>query len=312
MKSPRFAFVPALLLLLVVFFSCEKQASNPVEPQEDFSGLRANSSAVCDTFRYADTIFYLREQPADYIVKPVTAQSGKYGSYPVGMIISSSTGAINVTKSETGLKYRVWFVKTGASDTCTRYVTLSGINYTSGLYRLNLNDTLAKPFYNAVRTASTPCKDKDDDDKDKKDKNKDCEFDDGSDDDDGDGMDDEPPTGRQVAKQGVDINKLVGGINLRQTVANGTFGATPVNGASKSIRIYYRLNEASKKALNFIDVTLHYYTKASMVPASLLSQISDKQGATLRRAAPGTVALTNGSTMEATRPRPPDIVVTKE
>lgn len=60
------------------------------------------------------------------------------------MIINAATGAINVTKSDHGLKYRVWFVKAGTSDTCNRYVTLSGINYVSRLYNISSTDTLVK------------------------------------------------------------------------------------------------------------------------------------------------------------------------
>ena len=99
-------------------------------------------------------------------------------------------------------------------------------------------------------------------------------------------------------------------ITLKKTVANGAFGATPVNGATKSLRIYYRLHDNSKKALNYIDLKLHFYKKVSDVPTTLLNQISGKQGATLRRAAPATSAGTMNS--EASRPRPPDIVVCLE
>lgn len=307
MNPSRVAFVPALLLL-VALVSCERDAINAVEPPENHSGLRTGSSAACNAFQYSDSIFYLRDQVVNYIVRPVTAQAGTYGSFPGGMVINATTGAINVNKSETGLKYRVWFVKAGTSDTCTRFVTISGVNFTSRVYDISLNDTLAVPFYNAIRTLGTPCTDDDDDDDDDDEEEDDddddaCEFDDGSDDDDGDGTGDEPPAGQQVIPQGVDINKLIGTINLKQTVANGVFGATPVNGTARSFRIYYRLNDASNRALNYIDVTLHYYTTAASVPTSLLSQITDKQGATLRRAAP------NAPTMDVRRPRPPDIVI---
>lgn len=316
MQQPRSVFAPVLLLLIVALFSCEKQIGDSVDPGEALSGLRASGSSACNSFRYSDTIFYLREQSTDYIVSPQTNQSGTYGAYPGGMAINATNGKINVTKSETGLKYRVWFVKSGSSDTCSRYVTISGINYASKVYRLSQNDTLVRPFYNAVRTRSTPCNDNDDDDDDDNDDddddndNNECEYDDDRDDDDGDGLGDEPPSGYQVSVQGVDINKLLGSINLKKTVANGAFGATPTNGATKSLRIYYRLHDASRRALNYIDITLHFYRKASDVPTALLNQISGKQGATLRRAATETPA--NRTNSELTRPRPPDIVVCLE
>lgn len=305
MQQPRSVLVPALLLLLVAALSCEKKTSDSVAPGDTLSGMRTNSSSACTAFQYPDTLFYLREQSADYVVSPTANQPGTYGAYPDGLVINATNGRINVTKSETGLKYRVWFVRSGSLDTCRQYVTISGINYVSRVYRLSQNDTLVQPFYNAVRTLTTPCKDKDKDDKADK-----CEYDDDRDDDDGDGLGDEPPSGYQVTAQGVDINKLLGSINLKKTVANGAFGATPANGTTKSIRIYYRLYDASKKALNFIDVTLYFYRKIGDVPSSLLNQISRKQGATLRQAAPGTAA--GPMNLAVSRPRPPDIVVSLE
>lgn len=303
MQQLRFVFVP--VLLIVVALSCAKKTSDSVAPGDPLSGMRTQASDACTAFRYADTLFYLREQSSDYVVSPVTAQSGTYGAYPAGLVINATNGRINVTQSETGLKYRVWFVKLGSADTCSRYVTISGINYVSRVYRLNQNDTLVQPFYNAVRTLATPCKDaKNKDEDDKADK---CEYDDDRDDDDGDGLGDEPPSGYQVTAQGIDINKLLGSINLKKTVANGAFGATPVNGTVKNIRIYYRLYDASKKALNFIDVRLHFYKKVSDVPNSLLNQIIRKQGATLRR--PASAASAGPMNLEDSRPRPPDIVV---
>ncbi|AQG78633.1 hypothetical protein [Spirosoma montaniterrae] len=293
---------------LVALVGCERSDSNQgIDPQTTGAG---GTNPACAAFQYADTVFYYREQTTPYLELPTTAQSGTYGTYPQGLSINAATGAINVNASESGLKYRVWFVKTGTADTCTRYVTISGVNYTSKVYQLSANDTLARPFYNAIRALAPPCSDDDDDDDDddeEEDEDDDddddddnCEFDDGRDDDDGDGLGDEPPAGQEVIPQGIAINKLDGIIDLRQTVNNGTFGTTPVNGSSKSVRIYYRLNDASNKTLNHIDVTFHWYATLSQVPASLLSQITTKTGATLRVAA---------TSLAASRPRPPDIVL---
>lgn len=320
MKKLTFGLFSVVLLALTGLVGCERNGSDaPVNPQTD-GALRLG--AVCSAFQYADTLFYYREQAAPYTESPTTAQTGTYGAFPGGMVINSSTGAINVNASESGLKYRVWFVKSGTSDTCTRFVTISGVNYASKVYRLSTNDTLARPFYNAIRTFVPPCSDDDDDDEedddeededdDEDDDDDNCEFDDGRDDDDGDGLGDEPPAGQEVIPQGIAINKRDGIIDLRQTVSNGTFGATPVNGSSKTVRIYYRLNDASNKALNHIDVTVHWYATYAQIPVSLLAQINDKTGATLRRAAPSTPTVPMAPVMNVNRPRPPDIVLVAE
>jgi hypothetical protein len=48
----------------------------------------------------------------DYIITPVNSPgTGKYLAWPIGMKIDSTTGAINVSKSESGLRYMIGFVK---------------------------------------------------------------------------------------------------------------------------------------------------------------------------------------------------------
>lgn len=297
----------ALALLLMVLVGCERNEPEALSDLPRLRALRVESEA-CSAFEYNDTIFYYREQPS-YVEAVKNPQSGTYGAYPLGMVIDAATGTIDVNASESGLKYRVWFVPAGSSDTCTRHVTISGVNYLSKVYQLTTSDTLARPFYNAVRDLPPPCGDDDDDDDDDEEEEDDdddddddddgCEFDDGRDDDDGDGLADEPPAGQEIIPMGIAIDKRDGIIDLRRTVRNGTFGATPVNGTSRTVRIYYRLNDPSSKTLNHIDVTLHWYASLSQVPAALLAQINGKKAATLRVAAE----------QEMSRPRPPDIVL---
>jgi len=69
-----------------------------------------------DAPNYGDSIVFT--QPAnttDYFVYPLTNQdlSGTYLSWPQGLVIDSKTGAIDLTKSETGQRYSVGFVKSG-------------------------------------------------------------------------------------------------------------------------------------------------------------------------------------------------------
>jgi len=57
--------------------------------------------------KYADSVLYLKNQSNDYIVLPVGASAGTFSAFPEGIEIDDNTGAINVTKSETGLRYRI-------------------------------------------------------------------------------------------------------------------------------------------------------------------------------------------------------------
>lgn len=291
------------LLLMALLVSCETGESDQAIGPD--GGLR--TSDTCPGFRYPDTLFFFREQPTPNVVLPVAAQPGRYGSSPEGLSLNATTGAININASWSGLRYRVWFVRAGSADTCTRFVTISGVDYRSRVYELGRNELLAQPYYNANRLALPPCADDDDEDDD----DDGCEFDDGRDDDDGDGLADEPPAGQEVIPLGIAISKQTGVIDLRQTVNNGTFGTTPVNGRSRTVRIYYRLNDASNRALNFIDVTLHWYATLAQVPAQLLAQVNAKNSAMFRRAAPlETTTEVMNLLIRRPRPtRPPDIVL---
>ncbi|MCU0341887.1 MAG: hypothetical protein MUE30_18590 [Spirosomaceae bacterium] len=304
---PLIRYFTLVLLIAAVSVSCKDASQDLVAPQNEKS-LRVGNDP-CEDFQYADTLFFYKEQSSPYIESPEEAQSGTYGAFPDGLSINATNGNINVNASESGVKYRVFFKPTGSTDTCFRFVIISGVNYTSKLYFMNQNDTLAKPFYNAQRNLATPCSDDDDDDDDDgDDDDDDCEFDDGNDDDDGDGTGDEPPVNQEILPQGYTIDKKTGVFDLKKIVANGVFGTTPVNGTTKTLMLYYRLNDASGKALNHIEMKFRYYSKLSLVPQSLKDELSSKNAATLRKAAPGH-GHSNARVAAYGKPRPPEIII---
>jgi hypothetical protein len=84
---------------------------------------------------YGDSVFYLKNQADDYIVLPSQQRSGAYFGFPEGVEIDGNTGAINISKSETGLKYKISFIPYGTRDTLYNNIIISGINF---LYGYNL------------------------------------------------------------------------------------------------------------------------------------------------------------------------------
>ena len=298
--------IPAMLILQ----ACQEDdpGITPNNPPPDQDQLDSGRIAVDScTFAYADTLFFLREQSTDYIISPISADTGTYGAYPEGLDIDVTNGDINISQSETGLKYEVFFIPQGQTDSCKTTIIISGINYLSGVFVLDQNDTMALPYYNAQQGLAPPCSDDDDDDDDDDgdddddDDDNECEFDDGADDDDGDGTADEPAPGQEIIPLGIDVNKATGIINLQQTVNNGTFGATPVSGTFVDVKMFYRIDDASNGALNSIDIRFYYYDFLTNVPQSLLDGIDDKNGKILRRK--------NNARLKAGPPRPPHILI---
>ncbi len=265
-----------------------------------------DNSVTSSTFRYANSVFYNREQPEAYIETPIKNQSGTYSATPKGLVIDPSTGAIDVNKSEAGLTYRVSFKPTGSSETVSNEVTIAGINFQSRIYNLASGDAMATPFYNVQSNRPSPFETVN--------RAAGNEFANNND--------------RAIAArlsaysqqnqpEGVEIDPQSGAIDLRKAVANGIFGDKPADGTVRTYRLYYRLNDASRKALSYIDVRLHYYSHTSAVPSALLAQAKYKTEATFRQTT-STTSLSSSRafpavadvSLETERPtRPPDIII---
>src|ERR1022692_127650 len=99
---------------------------------------------------YGDSILYLQPSNGDYIVKPINnPASGQYFAWPVGMNINQYTGAIDISRSETGLRYSIGYVKNGTADTCLQTMILAGASYADSIYVLANSEQNALPYFNA-------------------------------------------------------------------------------------------------------------------------------------------------------------------
>lgn len=222
---------------------------------------------------YGDSVLYLRPSSGDYIVYPTSQRDGEYTGFPEGIEIDDKTGAINVSKSETGLRYRITHTAPDGTVTTTK-VVLSGITFFDKFYRLSQNDSVAFPVYNASASSPLPIT--------------------GSIFDDGGGAN----------SSGCDVKTVNGQINLAQTVRNGLFGTTPSNDDRKDIEIVYRLNDGSGKRVNKLKVRLYYYTSMATVAPDLLETLAERQdeGVFLK----GGELLRTG---QAAKPRPPCVII---
>ena len=235
---------------------------------------------------YGDTIIY--PQPTgggDYIVTPLNNPGpGKYFSWPVGMVLNASTGAINVTKSETGLKYALGFVRSGTNDTCLSTLVIGGASYMDSVYVIASGATAAIPYFEADPYLLSTCA-----------TGNGCSFD----------------VNNTAASSKVIVDKSTGVIDVQKTLngssllsLGGAFGLLPQNGSSVTTTIYYKLTDASNNALQHIDVQLVYFnTKADIGNSSpgLLSGITNAVNNLLAGHLISTTA----------NPRPPLIVIVR-
>jgi len=287
--------------LFLVFAACSKanrsgtDADTNTDPLVDtpLSGAKSptlptNPNQCPNAPNYGDSIIYLQPVNGQYTVSPTnnTGISGTYLSWPEGLSINKNTGVINVSKSETGVRYLVGFVKNGTTDTCISQLILGGITYLDSIYVIGNNDTLAKPIFNAnpnIAPACDPSDDTDYPDNNGNGNNK-CSFDDNT-------------PGSKANDQKLRVRTLNGYINLKKSLADGLFGPNVKNGDSKIINILYSLNDNSKKAQQQISVKLVYFDKATNIPATLLNEVQYKRADML------SYHIVNG------KPRPPLLII---
>lgn len=258
----------AIIISVTIFSACKKDSTS-TKPYQ---------------LSYGDSILFLKNQSTDYIVYPTEQRAGQYFGFPDGIEIDGATGAINVSKSETGLRYRITYVSP-QGDTSKTVVVISGINFLDKFHHLSQGDSIAFPVYNASIERVLPVNG--------------SNFDDGN----------------LANSGGCSVKTVNGQINLSQTVRNGVFGAIPQNDAKQEFDIYYRLNDNSEKALNKIRVKIYYYNTMNDVAPDLLQTLQDRSndgvflGTSSNQIPTDPSTLRTQSTLRAAKPRPPCVII---
>jgi hypothetical protein len=256
---------------MLSFYACTKNSS------EQINNKASDVPPVTTVTKlsYGDSILYLKNSASDYIVKPLVAKKGRYSAFPEGINLDENTGAINISKSETGLRYRIDFQgDDGTKDTAV--VLLSGINYVDEYFNLSLGNSILYPVYNGNARNGLPS-----------------------------GSFDEEAI---ASNSGCSIKTNNGEINLLQTVHNGFFGQKPQNGDKKEIEIQYRLGDKSGYAKQRIKVLLYYYNSMNDVPA-YLKQIVDDHLVQMFRTSSSDQIMAAKSVVALAKPRPPCIII---
>lgn len=303
MKANKSCYV-FIALSMLMLAACVKDLDilksvtrHPAPGQSDSSDTRPTVISCAPDYGDSILCYQLLSSGQDYKISPVNnpGTRGRYIAEPDGLVIDNNTGTINVTKSESGLAYKVGFIAEGSTDTCFTKVITSGINYMDGIHILGDNDTLAIPVYNGNANAYPVCGTGG--------LFSNCEFDDDEDDDNGNGTADEPPPGQTCSSKNIIVDKNTGVIKLKRSVLDGLFGLLPSNGTTVNATLYYRLGDCSNKALRRIDLRLTYYTKLSDVPQLLIDDITNSVNSILK------FLLRSQDNTKQANPRPPHIVV---
>ena len=208
---------------------------------------------------YGDSVIY--PQPtggSDNIISLVNDPGpGHYFSWPAGLSLNEHSGAINISKSETGQRYAIGYVKDGTHDTCLSTVIIGGADYMDSVYVLENGETIAVPYFDANAYQASDCSGPGNSGH--------CAFD----------------VNGSATGQGVFIDKFSGEIDLDKTLNGdkkkpGVFGSAPVNGATVNVIITYSLKKHSNSAPQSINVTLRYYDSMSQVDPAIVAAIQTR------------------------------------
>jgi hypothetical protein len=229
---------------------------------------------------YGDSIVF--PQPAssgDYYIYPQNNQgiSGTYLSWPQGLALDAHSGTINLTRSETGARYSVAFVKEGTTDTCLSQLIIGGAAYMDSVYVLSASNKTAVPYFNADPYGAQPCVGN---------QGKGCKFD----------------YNNAAKNQGIEIDQKTGFIDLQKTMQKSPFGILPIDGTTVYTTIYYQLNDNSNFAPQQIQLKMVYYNRKSDIPSDILINVADNLFNTLND-----LLLSKGP-----KTRPPLIIITRQ
>lgn len=228
---------------------------------------------------YGDSLIF--PQPAngsDYVLNPVNNPgAGKYFAWPVGLVINQTTGAIDLTQSQTGMRYVLGFVPNGTTDTCLSTLIVGGAAYYDSVYVIADGQTVSSPYFEANPYLPNPCI------------NGGCTFD---------------VNGAAAAKK-VIVNTTTGVIDLQKTLngglLGGAFGLLPQDGSVITVPIYYKLNDGSNQALQNISVQIEYFNSKSSINAGVLGGIINQVNN----------LLSGNIISNSANPRPPLIIITR-
>jgi hypothetical protein len=294
--SRRISWLPFVLLLVIV--ACNKTDNTDngdpekVKEEEIVNGtpLSGNPSTTCTNApNYGDSIVFSKPRTGgDIFVEPInnTGIQGTYLSWPEGLIINRTSGAINLSQSETGVRYKVAFVKKGTTDTCVSQLIVGGLSYMDHIYVIDQHDTLAKPIFNADPFGPSICDASDDSDYPDggANGNNKCQFDNAA-------------PGSKANDLRLRVRTTSGIINLKKSLTDGLFPPNVKNGDFKMIPIQYKLSDASNQALQTVTVQVMYFDKVTSIPQTLQLEISSKNTSML------SYQVVNG------KPRPPLLII---
>jgi hypothetical protein len=273
MRRAGYAF-SAIAFLFVL--ACQKSNLSSSESLAFISlnDTLINSALVTDTLSYGDSVFSASVVGTEKRILPTIRplQPGRFAASLPGLDLDTITGRINISRSESGLRYQVYYLSPTNKLIASTSVTIAGIDYQDRIYDLSSNapeEQFATPIYNMRPGTPLPCSYIGTSNL--------CKFDET------DINGDYIPDYIGANNSKLIIDTLTGVIDLKKSLAAGVFGPvlpgtspTILNGRKKDVTIYYRLGDGDTRMLKKITVRLVYFQSRALIPASMQLEIDSR------------------------------------
>lgn len=308
------AGIASILIAFLFVFACQKSNLSTFEAGFDSSNDTLINETIItdtsffDTLSYGDSVFSAsvvgNERRIYPVIKP--AKPGYFSASLPGLDLDTATGRINLSRSESGLRYQVYYVSPDKKIIAKTAVTVAGIDYQDRIYDLSSGlpeDLFAVPIFDMNPGVPLPCT--------YTVNGYTCKF------------DETDLNGDNIADYiGANNSKLIidtlsGVIDLKKSLAAGIFGPIPpggnssfLNGRKKDVMIYYRLGDSNTRALKKITVRLVYFQSRALIPESMQLEINSRNQRYLLQ--PGSASSSGDDLLTlaySTPKRPPLIVI---
>jgi hypothetical protein len=241
----------------VLVASCKKGADDELLSKNTKDN---NLHTSVSRLSYGENFFYIKDNNSLNKVSPVSRPSfiGHFTSIPSGLALDRNTGAIDLSNSQPGQPYKIFYIDNNGYLADSVRIVISGLDYVDGIYdsednkpnfgkkstAINGGDQskpITSSFFNSFLVSYQPSMDDSED------------------------------------NTGLSINKKDGSIDLKKSKTNGLFGRKPENGAYKELVIKYRLADKSARKLNIMKIKLFFFSNESNIPQSIRRIIEERK-----------------------------------
>jgi hypothetical protein len=261
-----------ILIAFLCVLACQK--SNLSSSESAFTS--SNDVLLTDSsggpLSYGDTLFSASVVGNEKKINPVSkpSQAGYFASNLPGLDLDSASGRINISKSESGLRYKVYYLSFTNQPVDSTTIIISGIDYQDKIYNVGSDvpeDKIAVPIFDMSPGLPMPCTSGN---------GPGCKFDET------DLNGDNVPDIIGANNSKLIIDTATGVIDLKKSLDAGIFGPvvptnpTAMNGRKKDVTIYYWLSDGSTRSLKKITIRLVYYQSKAMIPESMTLEIDSR------------------------------------